>query len=217
MNAQCAVLDDRFLLGRGAHRSSYLHPQDVSKLVKIVHDQGRVRARLRKRSWSFGRRLDMDGNQRELRSINLLMRVGCYDTRFFPAFFGTIETNLGPGLVFEKLGSGAQDRIYELRRKEDKKLALRLLPREQILQQYDELQQFFVKVGFPSVGLSIENLAVLQRAGEAPQLVCFDMKFLEDRRFLSAADWISLFYRRRVRRLLARKKTKFTVKLDRDL
>nr|WP_306267933.1 YrbL family protein [Pararhizobium sp. IMCC3301] len=217
MIAQTAVLDIRFLLGRGAHRNSYLHPQDASKLVKIVHEHGQMRARDRKRFWALGRRLNMDGNQRELRSIELLKRIGLYDTRFFPAFFGTIETNLGPGLVFEKLGSGPQDQIYELRRLEDKKLALQLLPRERILQQYDELQQFFVMAGFPSVGLSIENLAVLQRAGDAPQLVCFDMKFLEDRRFLSAADWISLLYRRRVKRLLARKKIKFTIKLDRDL
>lgn len=39
-----AVLGDHFLLGKGAHRSTYLHPDDASYLVKIVHEGGQKRA-----------------------------------------------------------------------------------------------------------------------------------------------------------------------------
>jgi len=39
MHAIDAILDDRFLLGKGAHRSTYLHPDDASKLIKIVHER----------------------------------------------------------------------------------------------------------------------------------------------------------------------------------
>ncbi|WP_306257896.1 YrbL family protein [Pararhizobium sp. IMCC21322] len=213
MNVFDAVLDDRFLLGRGAHRSTYSHPDDDSKLIKVVHYKGRERARNRKRFWSMGRRLDMDGNERELRSIELLKNAGQYDSRFFPAFFGSIETNLGPGLVFEKLGSGHEEQIYDLKVLEQKKIALELLSKEQILEQYDELIAFFVMTDVPNVGLGIENLAVLDRPGHSPQLMCFDLKFLEDRSLVPAADLFSWVSRRRVKRLLERAKTKFSVKL----
>ncbi len=87
MNASSAVLNDRLLLGKGADRSTYLHPDDESKLIKVVHEGGKKRAEGRKRYWSMGRRLDMDGNERELRSIRLLQSVDSYDTQFFPGVF----------------------------------------------------------------------------------------------------------------------------------
>lgn len=214
MNVFDAVLDDRFLLGRGAHRSTYSHPHDGAKLIKVVHDKGHERAKNRKRFWSMGRRLDMDGNERELRSIELLKNADSYDTRFFPAFFGSIETNLGPGLVFEKFGSGPDEIIHELKSSAEQQMAFQVLPKEQILAQFDELLRFFQTVGIPSVALGFENLGILERPDQSPQLVCYDLKYLEDRRLVPAADWFSFVYKRRVERLLRRRRTKFAAMLD---
>lgn len=209
-----AVLDDRFLLGRGAHRSTYSHPDDGAKLIKVVHDKGHERAKNRKRFWSMGRRLDMDGNERELRSIELLQNADRYDTRFFPAFFGSIETNLGSGLVFEKFGSGPDEIMHELKSSAQQQKALQVLPKDQILAQFDELLGFFQTVGIPSVALGIENLGILERPDQRPQLVCYDIKYLEDRRLVPATDWFSWVYQRRVERLLRRRRTKFAGMLD---
>lgn len=61
------------------------------------------------------RRLDINGNERELRYIRPLQSVDSYDKRFSPVFFGPIETNLGPGLAFEKTDSGPGEGIYVLK------------------------------------------------------------------------------------------------------
>lgn len=215
MNETRAVLDDSLLLGKGAHRSTYLHPDDRSKLIKIVHEGGRKRAIGRKRYWSMGRRLDMDGNERELRSIRLLQSANSYDTRFFPAFFGSIHTNIGTGLVFEKFGSGPGERIYELKSRAQCNTAFQLLSKQEILEQFEELLGFFLGIGIPSVGLAVENVAILDRPGQEPQLVCYDIKFLEDRQLIPLADWFPSLHQRRVARILSRRKAKFAAKLDR--
>ncbi|MEH6727996.1 MAG: YrbL family protein [Hyphomicrobiales bacterium] len=217
MHGSDAILDDRFLLGKGAHRSTYLHPDDASKLIKIVHEGGKERASNRKRYWSMGRRLDMDGNERELRSIRLLQSVDSYDTRFFPEFFGSIDTNLGLGLVFEKFGSGPGEGIYELKNPAQRNAAFKLLPKEKILEQFEELLGLFMKIGIPSVGLAVENVGILDRPGQRPQLVCYDLKFLEDRGLFPLADWFPLLYQRRVKRILKRRSKKFSAKIGGDL
>lgn len=214
MNGYAMVLDDQFLLSRGAHRSTYSHPDDRSKLIKIVLEKGLKRARNRKRFWSFGRRLDMDGNERELRSVEILKSADSYDCRFFPAFFGSVETNLGSGLVFEKFGSAPGERIYELKSSAEQQKALQLVPKEQILDQFDELLRFFLKVGIPSVALGHENLGILERPGQRPQLVCYDIKYLDDRRLIPVGDWFSSVYKRRVKRHLQRRRVKFAAILD---
>lgn len=214
MNVFNAILDDRLLLGRGAHRSTFSHPDDGAKLIKIVHEEGHERARNRKRFWALGRRLDMDGNERELRSIDLLKNADSYETGCFPAFFGSIETNLGPGLVFERFGSRPDEFIHELKSPAELQKSFQVLPKNQILAQFDVLLELFQTVGVPSVALFIENLGILERSDQAPQLVCYDLKYLEDRRLVPAADWFSFVHQLRVKRLLRRNRTNFAAELD---
>jgi hypothetical protein len=213
MNDTCTVLDDSLLLGKGAHRSTYLHPDDNSKLIKIVHEGGQKRAAGRKRYWSMGRRLDMDGNERELRSIRLLQRADSYDTRFFPAFFGSIETNYGNGLVFEKFGSGPGEKIYGLKTSAQCNLAFQLLSKDRILEQFEELLGILLQAGIPSVGLAVENVAILDRPNRDPQLVCYDVKFLEDRQLIPLSHWVPPLHQQRVARLMMRRREKFAAKL----
>lgn len=215
MNLSGTVLNEHLLIGKGAHRSTYLHPDDTSKLIKIVHEDGKKRATGRKRYWSMGRRLDMDGNERELHSLKLLENVDSHDTRFFPVFFGAIDTNLGPGLVFEKFGSGPGEGLYELKSPAQRSRAFQLLSKEQILEQFEELLGVFLKNGIPSVGLAVENVGILVRPEQNAQLVCYDIKFLEDRQLFPLSDWVPSIHQRRVARLSRRRKAKFAAKLDR--
>lgn len=77
----------------------------------------------------------MGGNERELRSIGYLQHVDCYDTRFFLVFSGgSIESNLGPGLVLKKFSALPREAIYELKSSAQRKNAFQLLPREHILE-----------------------------------------------------------------------------------
>lgn len=217
MSAFGVVLEERLLVGRGAHRSTYLHPDDTSKVIKVVHDGGQQRSRNRKRFWSMGRRLDMDGNERELQTVRLLQGIDRYDMRFFPVFFGSITTNLGQGLIFENFGSGPGEHISELKNSAQLEMALQLLSKEKILEQFDELLRFFLKVGIPTVSLSNENLGILDRPGQPPQLVCFDIKYQEDRCLIPAAEWFSSVHNRRIERLLKRRRVKFSAMLNGEL
>ncbi len=136
---------------------------------------------------------------------------------FFPEFFGSIETNLGLALVFERFGSGPSEGVYELKNSAERNSAFKLLSKEQILEQFDELLDLFMKIGIPSVGLAVENVGILHRTGQRPQLVCYDMKFLEERGLFPLADWFPLLHQRRVKRILKRRKAKFAAKIDLDL
>ncbi len=71
-------------IGAGGHQATYIHPVDKTKCVKIPHtpDDGDVRKEMRYRKMC-ARKLE--------------------NSRLVTEFFGTVETNLGLGYVFERV------------------------------------------------------------------------------------------------------------------
>ena len=78
------TIDEKLFIGSGGHQATYIHPLDATKCIKIPHaqDDGDVRKEMRYRRMCAGK----------------LER-----SRLVTEFFGTVETNLGLGYVFERV------------------------------------------------------------------------------------------------------------------
>lgn len=75
-------LSDSHLIGKGSERACYVHPKDSTRCIKINHSA------LRKQS------------ENELKYLTFLLKRNiCW--QHIPRFYGTVETNLGDGLVFD--------------------------------------------------------------------------------------------------------------------
>ena len=83
MNEVLKVNEELFI-GSGGHQATYIHPLDATKCIKIPHmkDDGDVKKEMR-------------------------YRKACADrlanSKLITEFFGTIDTNLGLGYVFERV------------------------------------------------------------------------------------------------------------------
>ena len=77
-------IDKKLFIGEGGHQATYIHPLDPRKCIKIPHtpDDGDVRKEMRYRK-SCAKKLEK--------------------SRLVTEFFGTVETDLGLGYVFERV------------------------------------------------------------------------------------------------------------------
>lgn len=77
-------INEELFIGSGGHQATYIHPIDVTKCIKIPHtaDDGDVRKEMRYRRMCAAK----------LEKSKLVTK-----------FFGTVETNLGLGYVFERV------------------------------------------------------------------------------------------------------------------
>ena len=78
------TIDESLFIGSGGHQATYIHPIDRTKCIKIPHmpDDGDVRKEMRYRQ-ICAKKLE--------------------HSRLVTEFFGTVETNLGLGYVFERV------------------------------------------------------------------------------------------------------------------
>ena len=78
------TIDENLFIGSGGHQATYIHPIDQSKCIKIPHmpDDGDVRKEMRYRQ---------------------ICAAKLEKSRLVTEFFGTVETNLGLGYVFERV------------------------------------------------------------------------------------------------------------------
>lgn len=78
------TINEELFIGSGGHQATYIHPIDATKCIKIPHtpDDGDVRKEMRYRK-SCASKLEK--------------------SRLVTEFFGTVETNLGLGYIFERV------------------------------------------------------------------------------------------------------------------
>ena len=77
-------INEELFIGSGGHQATYIHPIDRTKCIKIPHmaDDGDVRKEMRYRR---------------------ICASKLEKSRLVTEFFGTVETNLGLGYVFERV------------------------------------------------------------------------------------------------------------------
>lgn len=129
-------LSDSELLGAGATRVCYAHPEDRSKCVKVIKSGT----------------LEPDINEREYRYYKLLYKRKV-SFEHIPNCFGFIESNKGKGLVFELVGRIGGDDF-------EQSLKLKLFSLEKALQMFDELQAYLMKYSITFIDTGLSNLIV---------------------------------------------------------
>lgn len=77
-------INEDLFIGSGGHQATYIHPLDATKCIKIPHmkDDGDVRKEMRYRR---------------------MCAAKLEKSKLVTEFFGTVETNLGLGYVFERV------------------------------------------------------------------------------------------------------------------
>ncbi|RXK12365.1 hypothetical protein CP985_14515, partial [Malaciobacter mytili LMG 24559] len=80
------ILQNKDLLQKGSERACYEHPFDKNKIIKIVYNQ----------------KGKNNQNDQELYYYNFLNKQNI-DYNNISICYGKIDTNLGEGLVFEKI------------------------------------------------------------------------------------------------------------------
>ena len=78
------TIDKDLFIGKGGHQATYIHPIDATKCIKIPHqpDDGDVKKEMRYRR---------------------MCAAKLEKSRLVTEFFGTVETNMGLGYVFERV------------------------------------------------------------------------------------------------------------------
>ena len=78
------TINEELFIGSGGHQATYIHPIDPTKCIKIAHmkDDGDVKKEMRYRR---------------------MCAAKLEKSQLVTEFFGTVETNLGLGYVFERV------------------------------------------------------------------------------------------------------------------
>jgi hypothetical protein len=170
-------LSSDLLISSGRFRDCYVHPAEPSRCIKVL----RRNARLPQRSWLgrlFGR-ASFDPNLREFAEYERHRRAGVALERYFPRLHGFVETDLGPGLCFDRLrGSDGRPpvRLSDLLNTPH---ALSAEVSELLLQELGHFASFCIQHGILSTADGLENVGVLRDGGRY-RFVAFDMKGYEN-------------------------------------
>ena len=108
MQWQCEnrlTLDGMTPLARGGHRTVYPHPHDAGLCIKVLHEPWKeINRRLNDPFRWVRPRRHFDENRGELHELTKLRRkLGPLLTRHFPTAHGLVETDLGEGLVVDRI------------------------------------------------------------------------------------------------------------------
>lgn len=90
-------LTEDLFIAKGTERACYRHPTDSSRCIKVSHSG------INKQQ------------QQEIAYLNFLLKKNKFPCDFLPNFFGSIETNQGEGLVFERIYNEDGSAIESLR------------------------------------------------------------------------------------------------------
>lgn len=78
---------DISVIGVGAHRACYIHPDDPQKCIKIIYNPSDIALKEIKRELSY------------YRHLNTYLK----DWRGISRFYGVVQTNLGNGYVYDRI------------------------------------------------------------------------------------------------------------------
>ena len=148
------TIDSSRLIGRGLRRECYFHPEDDTRCIKVVV-AGDLKETIREQS--YYRLLE----KRDI-SWDMLAR-----------FYGNIETNRGPGAVFELIrdytGSVSNTLEHYFSNDHDAELDYRALPRL-----LNELKEYLLRWKILTMAIKPQNIAYRRTNPDEAKLVIID-------------------------------------------
>lgn len=129
------TINEELFIGSGGHQATYVHPTDPAKCIKIPHtkDDGDVRKEMRYRK-SCAAKLER--------------------SQLVTKFFGTIETNIGLGYIFERVID------FDGKTSLDMKKFLPLATPEIVRKVLLDFKEVFLRENIAIVDTDIENFMV---------------------------------------------------------
>ena len=186
------ILDKTYLLNdSSSSRICYVHPLDSNKIIKI------------NRAERKGRSIDFNALEfKAYQAMSAKLKT------FFPKCYGYEDTNLGKGLVFERIIDYAE---YEDETKHFPPVMTKLIrARSPLLTKelLDKLKEFFTlleKEKICSNSLQPENIAVQTMENGNTRIISTDCKLTEHREFIPVCHipfFLKMKIHRRARRTL---------------
>jgi len=180
------ILDKTCLLSdSSSSRICYVHPLDSNKIIKI------------NRAERKGRSIDFNAQEYEAyQAMSDRLKT------FFPKCYGYVDTNLGKGLVFERIIDYAE---YEDKAKHFPPVLAELIKAHSPLLNkdlLDKLREFFAlleKEKICSNSLQIENIAVQTTKDCETRIISPDCKLTEHREFIPVCR-VPFFLKMKIRR-----------------
>ncbi|MBS9777968.1 MAG: hypothetical protein KGV50_04310 [Gammaproteobacteria bacterium] len=176
----CINLQDAQKIGSGSERSVYIHPHDLNKLVKIIHE-GRKNVQSKRETKSYEKLVKRLPNT-------------VHSWSHIPRFYGIHETSLGKGQVVEAIRDydNSISQTLEFYLKRDGVSAYR--------KELDELKNYFLKhiIIFNHDIASFLNIVVKRTSETEKTLVVVDA--LGDHTAIKILNVIPVLARQKIRR-----------------
>lgn len=145
------ILDKNDIFGKGGLREVFLHPQDNAKIIKVS---------------SF---TDNGQNELEVSYYEYLKKLNI-SSKYISAYFGEVQTNLGHGVVFEKITNYDNTNCLDLENFIKKKLISRAYLNEMV----DELRDDILANNILFYDVSLSNILAKEYEKGRYRLVIID-------------------------------------------
>ena len=147
------TLNDDLFLARGGERSSYIHPTDNSKIIKIIFSDGK------------------HNNQNELdyTYMEYLKKKNIKFTHI-PKCFGWVDTNKGRGLVFDRIENYDKSTMRTL----SYYCKYNILDEKDGLKLIEQLKDYLFKNDILFIDASLSNIFCQKIASDKFKLIIFD-------------------------------------------
>ena len=165
------------LIGKGLHREVYVHPDDSNKCIKVVVLRGEEET---KREQAYYRRL-------QKQNINWLS---------LPKFYGNVDTNMGPGAVFDLVrdddGQVSKTMAYYL-----DNLAQYQDKQSEFIDALKRLKQDLQNQNIVSMAIKPKNMVIRQTQGK---LDCLMVDNIGDSTLIPIALYSNYFAQKKINR-----------------
>lgn len=182
----------------GGRRRCYAHPAELNKCIKILRTDSKRTVRMAKSKGIIPRRWrrEYDNNAHERKILEALeRRLGPEMEKHLPRCFGTVETDLGPGLVLT-LVRDHDERISRSIRE----LITDCIDLDLLRPAYEELSSFLLHHRVLTRTLLDHNIVAQDHGDGSWQLYIIDG--LGDPAWLPAARWIKSVAKRKISKRL---------------
>lgn len=169
-------------IGSGRHRRCYQHPSDNRKCIKTLYNPD-------------------DGGLKEVQretAYYLKKTESIQACRAIPNYYGTVQTNLGPGYVFDLVtdydGTISKSLDFYIRHKR--------IPLSVIEAKLAELHNMLIEHGISTMTLKEYNVLVRKTAPQECSLVVIDN--IGEAEFVPLASYFRFLHRRKINRSIQR-------------